>query len=203
MGQEEPLLRAEFWIDMQPVSGVGDPWPVPREEAARRLLEESAWVYAGMLWGFEFEYAPFDRVRGIEERFELKALGSITRGDPRLEPGQARVKDGEMRAYVEYRPDAEQARRLASYRDEPWKGTQGIGRVDWTKGWPGRRQAYEDGLREAVRAYLRSIEPNKPRLARGRVVFERPPTIFIVGGFYTVQARARVEVVELRPYVVY
>jgi len=202
-GQGEPLLRAEFWTDLEPVSAAGEPWPVPRDEAARRLLDEAAWVFGGMLWGFEFEYAPLDRARGIEESFTLEALGSIERGDPRLEPGQARLSGREMRAYVDYRPDAAQAALLASYRDEPWERAQGVGRADWTRGWAGRRAAYENCLREAVRAYLRSLVPNKPRLARGRVVFERPPSIFVEGGFYTVQARARVEVLELRPYVVY
>jgi hypothetical protein len=203
VGQAAPLLRAEFWIDLEPVSGTGDPWPVSADEAGRRLLEEATWVFGGMLWGFEFEYAPLDRTRGIEERFSLKSLGEIARGDPRLAPGRARADGRELRAYVEYRPDEAQAGFLESYRREPWKGTQGIGKADLTKGWPGRRAAYEDCLREAVRSYLRSIEPNKPRSAIGRVVFERPPSIAVSGGCYRVQARARVELLELRPYVVY
>jgi hypothetical protein len=208
-GQELPLLRAEFWIDLQPVAAPGEPWPVQPEEAARRLLEEASWVFGGMLWGFGFAYSPLDRGRGIGESFELEPLGRIAKGDPRLLPGPGRVDERPgfppeaLRAYVEYRPDEAQAAALESYGREPWARAQGLGSADLKRGWPGRREAYEDSLREALRAYLRGLEPNKPRMSKGRVVFDRPPTIAIREGRYLVQSRARVEVLETLPYVVY
>ena len=38
---------------------------------------------------------------------------------------------------------------------------------------------------------------------RGRVVFDRPPSMSIQGGYYTAQLRARVMVLEVVPYKVY
>ena len=35
------FIQAEFWIDLAPVSKVGDPWPVSPEEGAGRLLDET------------------------------------------------------------------------------------------------------------------------------------------------------------------
>ncbi len=70
-------------------------------------------------------------------------------------------------------------------------------------GLAGRRAAYEDGLRAALRSLLQGLEPNKPRLVRGRVAFDRPPSMSIQGGFYTAQLRARAMVIEVLPYKVY
>ena len=210
LGAEEgPLLRAEFWIDLEPVAAPGDPWPVPADIAGQRLLEEASWVYGGMVWGFDFEYVPLDRTRKIEELLRLTPLGSIAWGDQRLKPGKLEPRElglfepSELHAFVEYRLDVASAAFMDSYSRVPWVRAQGIGKADLIKGWPGRRMAYEDALREAVRAYLRSIEPNKPRRATGRVVFDRVPSIMIKDGFYVVQARARIDVRELAPYVVY
>jgi len=197
------VLRAEFWIDLYPVSAVGDPWPVDLDEGARRLLEEATWVFGGMVWGFEYRYEPYDKARGIAERFDLKPLGAVAAGDPRLAPEKARGNSGELRAYVEYRLSAAESALLDSYSREPWVRSQGAGRAELIRGWPGRREACEEALREAVRAHLRSIEPNKPRRSTGRVVFEKPPRLAIRDGAYLAQARARVEVLELLPYVVY
>ncbi|MGO8694428.1 MAG: hypothetical protein ACLQMF_12245 [Rectinemataceae bacterium] len=196
-------FRSEFWAEIEPVSDLGDPWPVPPEERSRRIMDEAAWIYSGMIWGFEFSYTPYDKVRRIEERFDLKSLGSIRSDDPRLSLGPSRVEGGSTRAFVTYHPLPDEEARVVSYADEPWRGTQGIGRADYLLGWKAHRAAYEDGLREAVRSLLQLIEPNKPRRVLGRVVFERVPALGLAGGFYTSQVRARVEVSRILRYEVY
>jgi hypothetical protein len=70
-------------------------------------------------------------------------------------------------------------------------------------GLKGRRAAYEDGLRAALRSLLQGLVSNKPRLVRGRVVFDRPPSMSIQGGYYTAQLRARAMLIEVLPYKVY
>jgi hypothetical protein len=202
-GSVRELLRAEFWADLAPVAGVGEEWPVSPETARTRVLDEAAWVYGGMIWGFEFRYTPYDKTRGIAERFELESLGGLEPGLLSLAPGAKAKGADEYRSFVEYRPDASLASLMASYAQKPWVSCQGIGKADMILGVKGRRAAYEDGLREALRSYLRSVEPNKPRLVRGRIVFERPPGMMILNGAYTAQLRARAMVIETIPYKVY
>jgi hypothetical protein len=197
------VLRAEFWVEVEPVAAPGEEWPLSLDTAVRRLLEEAAWVYSGLVWGYEFSYTPLDRVRALQERFELRSLGSIAAGDPALVPGGPTGLPDQVRAWIDYRPDAASIQLMESYSREPWKAAQGIGRADRILGWPGRRAAYEDAAREAVRDLMRSLEPNKPRLVRGRLAFERVPSIALRGGMYTVQARIRVTVLEALPYTVY
>jgi hypothetical protein len=202
-GPDKSLLRAEFWADLAPVSGVGDEWPVSDATARSRMLEEAAWVYSGLIWGFDFEYTPYDKARGLAERFVLSPLGSLKPDSLSFAPGARKAASGELRSFVEYRPPTALAEFMQSYMQDPWKGAQGIGKADMNLGIKGRMAAYEDALRLAVRAYLQGLEPNKPRLVRGRVAFERAPTMAILGGFYTCQARARVMVGEILRNKVY
>jgi hypothetical protein len=200
---DKGLLRADFWADLEPVAGVGEEWPVSGKTARARILEEAAWVYGGMIWGFEFKYTPYDKTRAISERLELESLGTLRPEALSFVDGAGAKSVDELRAFVEYRPLPELVALMGSYSLDPWKGAQGIGRADMNLGLKGRRAAYEDGIRTAVRAFLQGLEPNKPRLARGRVVLDRPPTMSIQGGYYTAQLRARVMVLEVLPYKVF
>jgi hypothetical protein len=200
---EKELLRAEFWADLEPVAGVGDEWPVSAETARKRVLEEAAWVYGGMIWGFEFRYTPFDKTRAIPERFDLQPIGSLQADTLSFAAGAKPSSMNELRSYVECRPEPSLVSLMGSYARDPWKGCQGIGKADMNLGIKGRRAAYEDGLRAALRSLLQGLEPNKPRLVRGRVVFDRPPSMSIQGGYYTAQLRARAMLIEVLPYKVY
>jgi hypothetical protein len=197
------LLRAEFWADIEPVPGVGDEWPVGLETARARILSEAAWVFGGMVYGFDFSYTPYDRTRALEERFDIVPIGTLAPQSLRLAPGARASGGNAIYSFVEYRPDAGLVSLMQTYSSDPWRGAQGVGKADMNLGVKGRLAAYEDGLRAAVRSQLQGLEPNKPRLARGRVVFDRPPSMAIIGGLYTAQVRAWVMVIEVLPYKIY
>jgi hypothetical protein len=200
---DKGLLRSEFWADVEPVAAVGEEWPVTPKEARSRILSEAAWVFGGMIWGFEFSYTPYDRTRALEERFDIVPIETLSADAPSLAPGARTKVSNEIHSFVEYRPEAVLVSLMEDYASEPWKGAQGIGRADMDLGVKGRREAYKDGLRAALRSLLQDIEPNKPRLVRGRVVFDRPPTLAIIGGYYTAQVRVRAMVIEVIPYKIY
>jgi hypothetical protein len=205
------VLRSEFWADVEPVAGVGEEWPVGPDEARRRILDEAAWVFSGMIWGYEFSYTPYDKTRALAERFDVLPIQSLAPGELSLavesSPASASpsLPDSLDRFYslAQYRPDAGLVSLMESYSSDPWQGAQGVGKADMDRGVKGRRAAYVDGLRAAVRSLLQGLEPNKPRLVKGRVVFDRPPSMAIIGGFYTAQVRARVMVTEAIPYAVF
>jgi len=192
-----PDLRAQFWTDLDGIPQEGEEYPVSDREASRRLLEEAAWVFAGMIDGFDFEWVPESKGRQIVERFALVPTGTVPAGDRRMLPGEALRDWSRMSAWVEFRPDEADLRALETSRGSAWKSAQGIGAVGLTKGWPGRREAYVAAVRAGIEAWARSMEPNRPRLIRGRVVFSAVPSLAIVDGSYTVQARIRLEALEV------
>lgn len=197
------LLRSEFWAEVQPVAGVGDEWPVSPETLRARILAEAAWVYGGMIWGFDFRYTPYDKTRALDERFDIEPIQSLPPEAMRLAPGARASPPDALYSFVEYSPDPSLLSLMGDYANKPWKGAQGIGKADMNLGIKGRRAAYVEGLRLSVRGLLQGLEPNKPRLVRGRVVFDRPPSMAIIGGFYTAQVRARAMVIEVIPYKVF
>jgi hypothetical protein len=197
------LLRSEFWAEIEPVAAVGEEWPVTPREARSRILAEAAWVFGGMIWGFEFSYTPYDRTRALEERFDIAPIETLPADAPTLAPGALANISNEFHSIAQYRPEAALVSLMEGYASEPWKGAQGVGKADMDRGVKGRREAYKDGLRTAVRSLLQGLEPNKPRLVRGRAVFDAPPTLAIIDGYYTAQVRARIMVIEVIPYKVY
>jgi hypothetical protein len=196
-------LRAEFWMELADPPGLSASSPAVVDNAATRLVEEAAFVFSGQLWGFSFDWTPSDRARKIAESFDLLSARKIERGDPRLIPEASRVEEGRLLAYVSWRASPGELALLASYAREPWKNAQGLGRGDYGRGLEGRRLAYEEAARAAIRELLRSLEPNKPRRVRGRLVLSAVPRIAVVDGAYLVQARFRIEVTEIYRYEVF
>jgi hypothetical protein len=203
-GQSGPsLLRGEFWADVQPVPAVGDEWPVSVSTARERILDEAAWVFGGMIWGFEFSYTPYDKARALAERFDLVPIGTLPKEALALESDLRPASSYAIYSFVEARPAAALSAQMEGYASDPWKGCQGVGKAGLELGVKGRRAAYIDGLRAAVRSFLQGLEPNKPRLVRGRVVFDRAPSLAVIEGSYTAQVRARAMVIEAIPYKLY
>jgi hypothetical protein len=201
--QEGDRFRAEFWSSLEGIPQTGEPWPLPLAVAAERLASEAAWVFAGEIWGFAFDWTPSDKARGLADSFRLEALGSIPKGDPRLHADPARVADGRLLAYVSWRPNETELGLVAASGRSPWQSVQGGGKGLYQRGEDGRREAFEEAAKAALRELLRGLEPNKPRRVRGRMVFASPPRIGLVDGAWLVQARYRVEVQEVQAYGVY
>ncbi len=206
---QDVVLRAEFWAESEPVEvlpgAIADAAPraVFPEEAARALLDEARRVFAGMIWGFEFRYVPYDKARGVAEELEIAGLGEIPWGDPRLESSQMRLTGTQVRAYLEYRADPLAAARKSSWGDSTYQSAQGRGAAPLAGGRDSRRIAVDQAAKEALRELLRPVVKNKPREIRGVFAYDNPPRLVIVGGTYTAVLRIRVKVTEVRGYPAY
>lgn len=199
--QTPSQFRQEFWAELpsMPQTLEGTPF-----EAARALLiSDAAYVFAGEIWGFSFEWTPSDSARNIAESFSLEPTGAMEEGDPLLHPEALRQEGDRVLAYVSCSPGAAELSRVKSYSRSPWKGAQGRGRAIWNESFEGRKSAYADAAKNALRELLRGLEPNKPRRVKGKIVFASPPRVWIAEGLYQVEARFKVEVTELLSYEVY
>jgi len=196
-------LNAEFWVDIEGLPANDSKESTQRYSPPQALLDEASWVFSGIIDGFEFEWTPLDLTRKIEERFSLVPAGKIQRGDPRLKPGTLRQETGRLFAWIECRPGIAGSAMIESRGREPWLSAGARGSAPLGSGLDGRRAACEDAIREAIRALLRSQEPNKPRLVRGRLAFVSPPLAAIHGGRWIATVKLRVAVGELLKYGVY
>lgn len=222
------VLRGEFIVDLEPVPsspgfpGLPDPtWKpsMPTGQAADSLMAEASWVFAGMLWGFDFVYTPYDRSRAVADLFELEPRGSF---EGRVGGGRAgagpvvasvRADGNSVLAVVEYAPSAVELAEMGSWYAADRRNAQGTGTAPAASieaTMPGvdglaleaaaRRAAVVNALREALRTYLRAIDWNKPREVRGSFAFSAPPRLFLKAGSWTAIVRIRVVVDSITPY---
>jgi len=217
----DALLRGEFPVDLlappsaEAFFGLVRPGYVPRfpdEEQARALLADAAWHFSAMIWGWDFRYTPSDATRQVAEVFSLTPRGGLQTGDPGLRVESVRLEGSVVWATISYvLPPA------ARYHYQAWTSSiypVAQGRAadaafpPFVEPNPASRAAVRQGaitaaVKEALRAYLRGVTYNKPRLVRGACVLLAVPRVFIASGQYTANVRLRLRVDEIIPYSQY
>jgi hypothetical protein len=207
----QDLLRGEVRIELEPVFGlnVDEEYPLDRDTAARRALEEAALFYSAMIYGWSFHYDVGEKARGISEEFELRPLGSIPWGDPGLLATDARISGMKFSLWTDYRLNEAQKRRLSMWRSGTIRSAQALGHgplgnPDGAGEWLNVKKAIlEDAARAAVRAMLRGSERNRPREVTGFISLSAFPYYFMDEGRWACSARFRVEVREIVPFAAY
>lgn len=200
LGPYDDIIVEEFWCDLEPMVQTGDEFPIPRDVALENLLEEARYVFSGMIFGFSFDYTPSDKIRSVEEQFTLRPIARIPWGDKQLSVVDTRREDKQLIARIRYD--------IAEYQKpwvSLWQGSsiptataRGTGNV--LKGFEEKIGAVEDGVKEAVRAYLRRRVYNKPKRITGECAFAEPPRIHADAGEYHAKVRIKLKIEEVRPY---
>lgn len=200
---DEDLLVASFWTELNPMVGGEGPDELNREKAIERVIEEVRMVLSGMIYGYRVRYVPQDRERQVEEEFSMEPLAQIEAGDERLQILDTRT-EGE-RFYVQVRYDLAdyQQRRRRMWRSNTIPDASGRGTAPLSEGYRGKYTAFEEGVKQALRAYLRPRELNKPREIRGRVLYLEPPSVTIDAGGYHARVRVKIRLQEVLPYSAY
>ena len=213
----QDVLRGEVRIELEPMYGgfVEEPYPLQTEEIYRRTLELAAMFFSAQIYGWSFHYDIGERARGIDEEFELRPLGQIHWGDPRLRVTHARLEDLVFSAWMDYRPSDSQLRRFEMWRMGNIRTAQsigysplgspagflGLGNPEEAATWLSIRQAaLEDSARAAVRAMLQGNERNRPKEASGFISLQNFPAFWMDRGRWAAHARFRVEIREIIPF---
>jgi hypothetical protein len=207
----QEVLRGEVRVDPEPVYArfVDVPYPPDTQAVQRRALEEAALFYSAMIYGWSFYYDIGEKARGIAEIFELTPAGTIEFGDPGLYATDARVQDGYLHLYTDYRLTEAQKRRMGMWKSGTVRSAQAIGHgplggaveiSDWSVI---KETALKDAARAAVRAMLRGSERNRPKEVRGFISLAAFPVYWMDGGQWAASARFRVEITEIVPFAAY
>jgi hypothetical protein len=210
LGADE-VLRGEVMVELEPVYGpyVDVKYPLDREDAYRRGLEEGALFFSASIYGWTFDYEIGERARNIAEAFELSPLGEIRWGDPGLRVTHASFKNLRLWMWLDYRMRADQIRRAAVWTTGLTRSAQAVGygplgRPEHTSEWlEVRKTALEDAARAAVRAMLQGSERNRPKEARGVIGLDSFPRFWMDGGRWACSARFRVQIQEIVPFAAY
>ena len=196
----ENRLVAELWAERQPLIRPEGDYPLRREAALQQILHEAQWTFSGMVYGYRFHYRPSDRARQVPEQFDLTLHAEIPWGDPALSVLAVRHADSRYFAQLQYRMSDFQAAWSNGWQSRAIPRSAGAGEATLWSGPQQKRNAVEDAIRIAVREHLRSVSPNKPHSARGRLILTAPPRVWIDSGSYQASVQIKVRVEELRQY---
>lgn len=200
---QQEILVARLWWELEPAVYVGDEYPLSEEEAIKRLLEYARLVFSAMIYGYSFTYEPSDKIRAISENFELNPVAQIPWGDKNLEVVSSDVREKKLYVQLAYKLEDFQKNRRQAWGSNTVAVSAGAGTGDVFIGPQERLMAIEDGIRDAVRSYLKSRLWNKPRKAEGEVILWETPVTYIKSGYYLTQVKVKLRVQETLPYKVF
>jgi hypothetical protein len=207
----DDVLRGQVAEEIEPVYALhlGVASPAKIEDVQKWALETAADAFAGMIYGWEFEYEPGERARGISENLELKPRGQVDSGDVRLTVTDASVEDNVLYIWSDYSLSGDQKSRVDAWKSNISIGVNATGYspLHGPSGTTERKMikiaALHDAARSAIRAYLRAYIKNRPRITKGYISLSSFPIYKMFSGQWSATARFRLEVTEVVPFAVY
>lgn len=196
-------LDISLTIERHPLGTESVPQQLKQEELGNILLTEAAYIIAGMIYGFEFVYEPGDSDREQPTEFQMALRGEIAAGDPRLRVREMRTDANLIHGRFFYYLEDFQRRRILAWQSNALPTPSGIGEAAIWTGVDNRVAAIENGVRLAVRNYLRERIYARPRQIAGTAVLAQAPRIRIVDGNYRAEVLIHLQIEELEPYRVF
>lgn len=177
-----------------------------RDEQERQMLQallaEAVWIFSGMIYGFEVNYTPSDKVREQAEIFTLEPVFWLKWGDPRLKARSGYLKEGRYYCDFSYTVGPGQISRRKFWRSNVYPSATGTGGAELIQGRTSKILSQKRAVKNALRGYLRSRTFNKPYRVTGQVWLKQAPLVGIVAGAYrsTVQVKLNI---NFDPYRLY
>lgn len=210
----QEVLCGEVIVELEPVYGliVDEKYPLDKDEACRRALEEAAYLFSAQIYGWSFHYDIGERARGIAEEYKLIPQGSLPWGDPALKVREARFNEDRLEVWIDYRPKEAQLKRLLAWKQGRARTAQALGYCplgvippsEESSLWLAiRKAALEDAARAAVREMLRGSERNRPKEAAGFISLQAFPRFFMSSGRWVCSARFLAGISEIIPFAAY
>ncbi len=202
------FLLEEFWCYFEPPEHIGsdfgsDKEPLTEEEIVLKIFDEASFIISGMIYGFNFTYAPKDSKRGIDEIFHLTPAYRILRGDPSLSVQNTRTDGQRLFAQIMYNLEDHQKIRLKSWDSNITPFSTGYGRETLMSGENAKLLSISNGIKEAIRNYLRERIFNKPKAISGEVLLVENPYTIIDSGAYLSKVKIKLKIDELIPHKIY
>ena len=196
------LISLRLWCELEPMVQENEEYPLSTEAARRRGLEEARLILSAMIYGFRFRYTPADRLRQIEEEFTLIPVAEIPWGDSNMRVADAYVEDSLLFLKAQYELQEFQFARRRAWASNSVQAGSGVGShsVFTSPSSEGKRQAFEEAMKNAVREALRPVHFNKPREVTGEILLWSEPQTIIQSGAYTTRLDVKLRIKEIRPY---
>ena len=184
---QERMIRFALWASMEAFPGVEkvekDAFALP----VRKIREISPFLLSGMIYGWKFEYVPYDKTRGVPEYFEFSPLRDLSKSEIKnIAYAKPWVEESILYCWVEYRRSDAQVHVYKGWESVMHPKIKGEGYAQLAEGFEGVQKACGEALKNAVRNYERKWIKTKPKEISGTVFMHEPPKIGVDAGRYKV-----------------
>jgi hypothetical protein len=205
-GDDGILIDLDIWTEVSetiPSMEPEDDIYLSDSEIYKRTLEDAVWIISGMIYGFDVIYTPLDRSRSVEEFLNISPIATIPWGDEKLKIVETWFQNGKFSMHVRYSPDSSQALRLKLWESNIFPEAEGTGTTSIFSGYKGRIESIKEGIKEALRNYLRIRNLNKPREITCRVLLNTSPYTIMNAGRYKSKVGITIKFNDVTPYSYY
>lgn len=193
-------LSIHIWCEASPFRWEVEKPPVDEKEAVKQILAEARIILSGMLYGYTFLYTPSDNSRQVKEIFELKPVREIPWGDPHLSVAYYEQKDNQLYARVNYDLNEAQTAQLAAWHSNTVPVASGRGKWSLFEGEEPKLASLKEAIKQAIRAYMRPRENNKPREISGELLIWDEPRTVIIDGDYVTTLKTKLFIKSIEAY---
>ncbi len=157
------------------------------DHAIRQMKKLTPFLMNGMVYGWEFDYTPGDRLRNVSEYFEIKEIHSFDKEAKKIHYEQPWFDESKVHCWANFERDDAMVQSWNQWADTKNPRILGLGGGKVSKGFEGIQDAAKNAVKDAVRTYYRKILRNKPKQITGRVLVNKIPAILINSGEYQLQ----------------
>lgn len=155
--------------------------------AVREMKKITPFLLGGMVYGWEFDYTPYDKARGVKEFFEFKEIRPFEDETKFIKYENPWFDESKVHCWVSFERSDAMINSYNHWSDIKNPRILGLGGGSITKGFEGIQEAAENALKDAVRTYFRKILKNKPKRITGTVLVNKVPAILVKSGNYQIQ----------------
>lgn len=179
--EEDTASKDEINLNKNKDSEVTLSVPIAKIKSIAPFLVE------GMVYGWKFEYTPYDKKRNVQEYFDFKPIRELSELDKsKIKYEAPWVENDRLYAWVEYQKTENQINSYKAWNSIKHPRIKGIGYGKLTEGFDGIKKACEEALKNAVREYERTQIKSKPKEITGKVIISKEPLIGVSAGRYKI-----------------
>jgi hypothetical protein len=199
----DPVIYSGNFFILLDEAGPFDFQEYDEQKALRQLLEEARFVFSAMIYGFSFEYVPYDSARGIAEEFNIESVHMIPWGDSGLKLKDGRYENGRYSADISYTLSEDQLPWAASWDSNIFPEVISRGEGSFYKGFEGKIESIKNAVKQAARDYLTQRIYNKPRRITGKARLNTVPVITVDSGKYSSRTGVTLQLDGISGYEIY
>ena len=184
---QERQVRFSLWASTEIYPGVEEPQKDSLALPVKKIKQVSPFILSGMVYGWKFEYVPYDKARGVQEFFEFTPIRELNEAElASINYAKPWIENSILNCWVEFRRSDTQIHIFKGWESVLHPRIQGEGYAPLSEGFDGLKKACDEALKMAVRNYERKWIKTKPKEITGSVFMYEPPKIGVDAGRYKV-----------------